>query len=357
MASKLQQRLAEKTTGIQRKAPPNEAGEVIGTASTMPPTVETDHVLGTRRSMSMPGQLGAFRLEAQKYETIIADLQVKLAAVNQGSYSVTRISLTLIDDSPYQPRLEIDPEEIDELAKTMAAAHQADPVKVRRVGDRFELISGHRRVRAARTLGWEEIDAIVEVRNDMEAEVEAMLLVVGNVHLSAYELAKMYDRAISKGIVPNQTACAAFFATKQPVVSACLGMLSLPQEIISILDAKPRLMGYECAKVVKALIKDHPAHLDTIIRGVSRLGEGMQQSALKGWVRQAIRQTTEPKEDDRRTITSNGRPVFTTKRDPRSVTVSCKIPGMDIEVFEERLRLWLHEQAKTVSELIGGAAT
>lgn len=352
MASKLQQRLAQKTTAIQRPAPSSEGEGVIGTANNPSSAIDTDHTSGTRRSMSMPGQLGAFRLEAQKYELIIADLQAKLAAANQGSYTVTRIFLNLIDDSPYQPRLEIDPEEIDELAKTMAAAHQADPIKVRRVGDRFELISGHRRVRAARTLGWDEIDAIVEVRTDMEAEVEAMLLVVGNVHLSAYELAKMYDRAISKGIVSNQTACAAFFATKQPVVSACLGMLDLPQEIISILDARPRLMGYECAKVVKALIKENPAHVDTIVRGVKRLGDGMQQNALKGWVRQAIRQTTEHKEDDRRTITSNGRPVFTTKRDPRSVTVSCKIPGMNIEVFEERLRLWLQDQAKTVNELI-----
>ncbi|MCY0916507.1 ParB/RepB/Spo0J family partition protein [Massilia antarctica] len=355
MASKLQQRLAGKTAAIQRVASPSEAHEVRGTANSSLSTVDSDATSGSRRSMSMPGQLGAFRLEAQKYELVIADLQAKLAAANQGSYTITRIPLPLIDDSPYQPRLEIDPEEIDELAKTMAAAHQADPIKVRRVGDRFELISGHRRVRAARTLGWEEIDAIIEVRNDIEAEVEAMLLVVGNVHLSAYELAKMYDRAISKGIVANQTACAAFFAAKQPVVSACLGMLDLPPEIISLLDSKPRLMGYECAKVVKALIKEHPTHIDTIIRGVARLGEGMQQNALKGWVRQSIKQSAEHKEDDRRTITSNGRPVFTTKRDPRSVTVSCKIPGMDIEIFEERLRLWLQEQAKSVDELMTGA--
>lgn len=347
--NKLQQRLASKTAAIERAPDP------AGTSNNAPQDSAPEHVIGTKRSMTMPGQLGAFRLEAQKYQEIIADLQAKLQAANDRTSDIRRIRLDLIDDSPYQPRMEIDPEEIDDLAKTMAAARQADPIKVRMVGDRYELISGHRRTRAARTLGWEEIDAIVETRTDAEAEVEAMLLVVGNIGLSDYELAKMYDRAITRGICPTQTACATFFATKQPHVSARLDMLNLPDEVVAMLDAKPRMFGYECSKIIKSLIKDHPGEIDVIVRGVRRLGEGMKQNSLKGWVLQAIKQEQVSSHDDRKTITRNGRPVFTTKRDPRSVTVACKIPGMDVAKFEERLRAWLQEQADAVSDALIGA--
>ncbi|WP_426106311.1 ParB/RepB/Spo0J family partition protein [Massilia sp. TSP1-1-2] len=315
---------------------------------------EPEHVPGTKRPTA-----GAFSLEAARYENIIADLRKQLQAANDHA-PARKIPLDLIDDSPYQPRLEIDPEEIDELAKTMAAAHQADPIKVRKVGNRYELISGHRRTKAARTLGWTEIEAVVEQRTDDEAEVEAMLLVVGSIELGDYELAKMYHRALTKGICRTQETCATFFATKQPYVSGRLQMLKLPSAIVAMLDAKPRLFGYECALVIKDLIKDHPGHLDVIVRGVSRLGDGMKQNSLKGWVKQTIKQgEQQEQQDERKTITFKDTPVFTTKRaknDPRSVLVSCKIPGMDVSVFEEKLRAWLQEQAEQAGELVKNGA-
>lgn len=358
MATKAQQRLMDKTAAINRDRPPAPTAQDENNIATMGPDdpVDQGHVLGTKRSASMPGQLGAFRLEAAKYQAIIDDLRNQLRAANDNAGPVRKIDLDLIDDSPYQPRMEIDPEEIDELAKTMAAAHQADPIKVRKVGNRYELISGHRRTKAARTLGWTEIDAVVEERTDEEAEVEAMLLVVGSVGLGDYELAKMYHRALSKGICRTQEICATFFATKQPHVSARLDMLKLPKEIVAMLEAKPRLFGWDCAKTIKGLIKDHPDHVDVIVRAVQRLGEGMKQNSLKGWVKQTIKQGEQhEQQDDRKTITFKDTPVFTTKRaksDPRSVTVSCKIPGMDVAVFEEKLRAWLQDQAEQASELI-----
>lgn len=344
MSSKLQQRLSQKTAAIER-SPDSIATNGNATEGAAP-----EQVMGVQRSMTMPGQLGAFRLEAQKYKDIITDLQAQLLTASAGAGDIRRIQLDLIDDSPYQPRMVIDEEEIDDLAKTMAAARQADPIKVRPAGVRYELISGHRRTRAARSLGWEAIDAIIEHRTDAEAEVEAMLLVVGNVSLSDYELAKMYDRAITRGICPTQTACGTFFATRQPQVSARLDMLNLPTEIVNMLEAKPRLFGYECSKVIKALIKDHPGEISVIVRGVERLGEGMKQNSLKGWVLQAIKQDQVSTQDARKTITRNGRPVFTTKRDPRSVTIACKNPGMDVAKFEERLRAWLQEQANDLTD-------
>ena len=269
---------------------------------------------------------------------------------------VQRISLADVDDSPFQPRLEYDPEEIDALAKTMAASMQADPIKVRRVNGRYELISGHRRKRAALSLGWTEIDAVVEQRSDSQAELEAMLLVCANEPLSDYELAKMYKRALEKGYCKTREKAAAMFGVTPSAVTGRLSMLELPAPILEMLEAKPRLLGHPAAATVRSLVQEHPAYLDIIVRGVRRLiEEGAKQNALKGWILQAIAQHSRksaPRENAR-IVTKDGREVFTTKKTANSVTVSIKARGIDNGQFELDLHKWLKEYANRPVDAVG----
>lgn len=279
--------------------------------------------------------------EIAKRDEIIAQLK-------QPGGRVQRISLSLIDDSPYQPRLEYDPEEIDALAKTMAVAKQADPIKVRQVGARYELIGGHRRKRAALSLGWTEIDALVEDRSDAEAEMEGMLLVVANVKLSDFELAEMYQRALKKGYAKTKDAAAAMFSVTPSAVTGRLEMLSLPKEILDILRERPRLFSYSTAAVVKALVQEHPKHLDIIARGVRRLyEENAKQNSLKSWVLMTIAQQTRkaaPKANGL-IVTKEGREVFSTKKTATAVTVNIKARNVDSEQLEKDLHAWLTQYA------------
>lgn len=76
------------------------------------------------------------------------------------------ISLTLIDD-PHQPmRSELDQETILELAASIKLYGLLQPITVRPVGDRFEVVAGHRRLTACRYLGLEKIQTIVREMND-----------------------------------------------------------------------------------------------------------------------------------------------------------------------------------------------
>lgn len=346
---KLQDRLKNKTKEIDRPLEPvrNDTAEADAGAPGPVPAAQPS----AARPVSMPGQLSAFRIEAQKYLDRIAEKDAEIDVLRNATDRVHPIPLALVDDSPYQPRLEYDPEEIDALAKTMAATSQADPIKVRKVGERFELISGHRRKRAAISLGWDEISAIIEAREDAEAELEAMLLVTGNVKLSDWEYAKMYDRALRKGYAKTQTDAANMFSTVQPAVSGCLAMLELPAPIIEMLNAKPSLFGYDCGNTIKKLLHAHPKHLDIIVKGVRRLSEeNAKQSTLKGWVLQAISQKEHKAvpRDDTRTITNEGRTVFTTKKDAKSLTVNFKAKSFDSERFEKDLHQWLTKYAEAV---------
>jgi ParB family chromosome partitioning protein len=323
---------------------PNEPAPPTNDAGTEAPlTAPTP-----RAPVSMPGQLGAFRNEAQRLLDKIAEKDAEIDALKKSSDRVQRISLALVDDSPYQPRLEYDPAEIDALGKTLVASRQADPIKVRKVGERYELISGHRRKRAALSIGWTEIDAIVEVRTNDEAELESMLLVVANVNLCDYEFAKMYRRALVKKFCKTQEDVAKMFGVTQTAVSHRLNMLTLSAPILEMLEAKPSLLAYTTAGVIKDLIQAHPKHTSLIVKGVRRLvEEGAKQNSLKGWILQAIAQQDRKAKppQDTRTITRDGHEVFTTKKKTNSVTVSIKAQDMDSSQFEKDLHKWLDEYA------------
>lgn len=271
--------------------------------------------------------------------------------LNKDSAAVM-IPVALVVDSPYQPRLQYDPEEIDNLAETMREASQGEPVRVRLKNGKYELIAGHRRTRAARILGWTEIAAYIEDLTDAQAQAKTMVLAVGNVKLCDYELAKMFDAAITDKVVKNQRAAASYFGFGTTKVNGCLDMLKLPRSIVRFLDLRPNLFGYETAIVIKKLHAEYPDHLADIERGVQRLTEGATQSSLKAWVLQAIKsQASTTGGSEPNLITSGRRLAFTTKvnADKRAIQVSCKLPDVDLAVLEKDLQAWLEERAKALS--------
>ena len=86
--------------------------------------------------------------------------------------SVQTIALRNVVDSPFQTRVEPSDESIEALAKSLAKDGQRDPIRVREVGTKYELIAGHRRTRAARHLHWDTINAVIIVADDAKASFE-----------------------------------------------------------------------------------------------------------------------------------------------------------------------------------------
>lgn len=70
--------------------------------------------------------------------------------------------------NPLQPRREFDPIEMDELARSIQYHGILQPLVVRRTADGFELISGERRLRAAKSIGWDKVPCVV--RNDVGSD-------------------------------------------------------------------------------------------------------------------------------------------------------------------------------------------
>src|SRR5271169_1003992 len=104
------------------------------------------------------------------------------------------IPLSLIDDNPFNCRKSYIKQEDQKLANSLKLLGLMSPVKLRRNGLRYQLVYGHRRVRAARSLSWQTIRAEVE---DLSDESMLELSLVENIerkNLSDFETAISYWR-------------------------------------------------------------------------------------------------------------------------------------------------------------------
>lgn len=243
-----------------------------------------------------------------------------------------KISLSLIDDSPYQPRTLYDASELDDLGHSMATAGLEEPIRVRsKENGRFEILAGHRRTRSARNLGWVEIDCYIEDCSDREAKLATMISNEARIDLTDFEKGKLYQEALNDDFGKNQTDIANLFGTSQSHVSQRMAMLKLPAFFIKILDENPAAFGVKCATTIAQLIKEYPNEIPLIESAVLRLGGGADQSSVKPWVQQMIKQRCQITSNNRPKIITNksGRQIFSAKREGRVIKI--RINANDID--------------------------
>jgi ParB family transcriptional regulator, chromosome partitioning protein len=112
---------------------------------------------------------------------------------------ISTIPLDRIERNPFQPRLEFDPVALDELKRSIQEKGVIQPITVRRIGDRYQLISGERRVRSAREAGLSRIPAyIIAVHTDEEMLELALIENLQREHLNPIEVAISYKRLIDE---------------------------------------------------------------------------------------------------------------------------------------------------------------
>lgn len=108
------------------------------------------------------------------------------------------IPVDQIDPNPFQPRRQFASDEIEALAKSLGQHEQLQPILVRKVGDRFQLISGERRWRAAIVAGWRTIRAWIR---DADDRTVAELAIVENLQrkdLNAIEKASCFKNYLDQ---------------------------------------------------------------------------------------------------------------------------------------------------------------
>jgi ParB family chromosome partitioning protein len=113
--------------------------------------------------------------------------------------NIALISVSLIEANPFNPRTNFEIEALNELAESIREHGIIQPITVRKVGvDKFQLISGERRFRAAQIADLEEIPAYIRVANDQAMLEMALVENIQREDLDAIEVALSYQRLIDE---------------------------------------------------------------------------------------------------------------------------------------------------------------
>jgi ParB family chromosome partitioning protein len=122
--------------------------------------------------------------------------------------SITReVSVTLISPNPEQPRRIFDPDELQQLADSIAAHGVLQPVVVVEAGDGYTLVAGERRLRAVKMLKLATIPALVRSANEQEQLELALVENIQRSDLNALDEARAYRHLIDEfGLTQERVA-------------------------------------------------------------------------------------------------------------------------------------------------------
>ena len=130
----------------------------------------------------------------------------------------------------FQPRENFDQKDLEELSDSIKEHGIIQPVIVRQVGDKYELIAGERRTKASALAGLTTIPAIVRNMDDKESAKISLLENLQRKNLSAIEEARTYKR-IKELDNMTQEDLAKTLGKSQPAIANKLRLLSLPEEV------------------------------------------------------------------------------------------------------------------------------
>ena len=169
---------------------------------------------------------------------------LQLAADPQGA-DFRELPVDLLQPGKYQPRKDMHPESLEELASSIKAQGVVQPIVVRPVdsGSRYEIIAGERRWRAAQIAGLHEIPAVVRDVPDEAAIAMALIENIQREDLNPIEEAVALHRLIDEFEMTHQQAAEAV-GRSRAAVSNLLRLLTLNNDVRKMLEHGDLEMGH-----------------------------------------------------------------------------------------------------------------
>ncbi len=130
----------------------------------------------------------------------------------------------------FQPRLVFDEKALQELAASIKQHGIIQPLVLRKIGDKYEIIAGERRYKAANLLGMKQIPSIIMELDDKESAEVAVVENIQRRDLTPLEEAKSYKKLLSKGYL-TQEQLATRMGKNQATVSNKLRLLNLEETV------------------------------------------------------------------------------------------------------------------------------
>ncbi|MBT8240697.1 MAG: ParB/RepB/Spo0J family partition protein [Acidimicrobiales bacterium] len=151
-----------------------------------------------------------------------------VAPPRDSTYQV--VAVTSIDVNPYQPRETFDAESLDALTKSISELGVLQPLLVRKHGDRYELIAGERRLRAAIQAGLDAVPVILRDADDVASLEQALVENLHREDLNALEEAAAYQQLVDE-FTMTQEQVAKRVGKSRSAVANTIRLLGLPTTV------------------------------------------------------------------------------------------------------------------------------
>lgn len=143
---------------------------------------------------------------------------------------IIEVSLDDIIPNRFQPRLAFDEQALNELAKSIRQHGIIQPLVLRKIGDKYEIIAGERRYKASYIAGLSKVPAVIINLDDNESAEVAIVENIQRKNLSPIEEAKSYKKLLDRGYL-TQDQLATRMGKTQATISNKLRLLNLAEEV------------------------------------------------------------------------------------------------------------------------------
>lgn len=225
--------------------------------------------------------------EIQQSNPQSGENNVENSSAVDNSQRVVEISVDLIDPNPFQPRKVFSDDELVELAESIEQHGLIQPIAVRKVGDRYQLISGERRTRASKLAGLPTIKAQVYKNLDDKAMAEwALIENIQRVDLNPVEVAKSYQQLIDNHGYTHEDLSKIVSKSRSAITNA-LRLLKLPAQVLLWIEE-----GKISGGAARALCSDKIENAEELAKRV--IDEGLNVRQIEAIARgEDINQTRE----------------------------------------------------------------
>ena len=177
--------------------------------------------------------------------SLIGDLKTEI--------NINKLLISDLVRSKYQPRKLFDEEKLEELTNSIKERGIIQPIIVRKSKEdksKHEIIAGERRWLAAQRAGLHEVPVVITEVDDLKSLEFAIVENVQRNDLNAIEEAQAYKRLIND-FSYDQEKVAKFIGKSRSHITNCLRLLSLPEEVLKLLELKKITAGH--AKILVGL--------------------------------------------------------------------------------------------------------
>ena len=186
-------------------------------------------------------------------DALLGDVSVKKE--DKDKQHLQTLPIEYLQRGKYQPRQDINPEKLQELADSIKAQGIIQPIVVRKVGfEKFEIIAGERRWRAAQLVGLAQVPVVIKEIDDRSAMAMALIENIQREDLNSLEEADALKRLIDEFDMTHQLIAEAIGKSRTTVTNL-LRLIDLHPEVKKLLASNQLEMGHARALLAVEGIK------------------------------------------------------------------------------------------------------